>query len=119
MPVDWAGIESRVKAAAVSGLNQGADMVSASAKAHAPVLTGKLQSEIEAVHATGGGSHFEAQVISPTPYARWQEFGSGHNKPHPYLRPALHESHVAVTELVRSEVRAAINGVKATEEVEL
>jgi HK97 gp10 family phage protein len=119
MPNNLAAIGLRIKEAAVAGLNQGADLTAMRAKGHAPVRSGKLQSEIEAVHATGEGSQFEAQVISPTPYAVYQEFGTAHHKPHPYLRPALHESHEQVTELIRSEVRTAIKGSKAKVVVKL
>lgn len=125
MPNNLAAIGLRIKEAAVAGLNQGADLVADGAKAHAPVRSGRLQSEIEAVHASGGGSHYEAQVISPTPYAVFQEVLGGvtptgnHYEPHPYLRPALHESHEQVTELIRSEVRTAIKGSKAKVVVKL
>jgi HK97 gp10 family phage protein len=120
MTVNWAAIEQRVKAAAVAGLNEGADLVAVRAQGHAPVNTGRLRDEITAVPAESSeGSHFEAHVISPAPYSVFQEYGTGHNKPHPFLRPALHESHQEVTNLVRSGVRRAIRGVKAKERVEL
>jgi HK97 gp10 family phage protein len=110
----------RVREAAVAALNEGAEITAQRAKSHAPVRTGRLRDEIVAVPANGGGgSHHEARVESPTPYGVFQEYGTGHHKPHPYLRPALHESHEAVTELVRSSVRKATKGAKVKVRVRL
>lgn len=44
-------------------------------------------------------------VESPTPYATYQEFGTSHNRPQPFLRPALYESR----NILRFEVRKAVD----------
>lgn len=55
-------------------------------------LGGRLQAEIYSTGATIDGSRIGGSVISPTPYAKYQEFGTRHNPAHPYLRPALEEN---------------------------
>ena len=50
---------------------------------------GRLRGEITAVPAEGGGPRWVAKVVSPTPYAKYVEFGTRHNRAQPYLRPAL------------------------------
>ena len=49
----------------------------------------------------------EAWVISPTEYARYQEFGTRHNRAHPFLRPAAEESREEVVGLIADAVREA------------
>lgn len=51
-------------------------------------LGGRLRSEITSV-AASEGPVFTGAVISPTPYAKYVEFGTRHNRAQPYLRPAL------------------------------
>lgn len=86
---------------------------------HNGFVGGRLRDEITAVGASGEGSHFEARVISPTPYAKYQEFGTQHNAAHPYLRPALRESRSEVVTIMRQAVRGAIRGRKAKVQVDL
>ena len=65
-------------------------------------LGGRLRSEIQAEPAAGGPV-FIARVLSPTPYAKYVEFGTRHNRAQPYLRPALAAQ--------RSAYRAALGKV--------
>ncbi|HET9613592.1 MAG TPA: hypothetical protein VFP22_02170, partial [Candidatus Limnocylindrales bacterium] len=62
-------------------------------------IGGRLKSELRTIDAAFDGDHVWAYVISPTvdpetgyPYPRAQEFGSAHNRPHPFMRPGLHET---------------------------
>lgn len=41
-------------------------------------------------------------------YARWQEFGTGHNRAHPFLRPALYESR----ERFKTNVENALQNIR-------
>lgn len=52
-------------------------------------LGGRLRSEISASGAEGGGTVFSARVVSPTPYAKYVEYGTRRSRAQPYLRPAL------------------------------
>lgn len=49
---------------------------------------GRLRSEIYATPAAGS-VRITAKVVSPTPYAKYVEFGTRHNRAQPYLRPAV------------------------------
>jgi hypothetical protein len=51
-------------------------------------LGGRLRSEIRAMPASGGPL-FIAKVISPTPYAKYVEYGTRRSRAQPYLRPAI------------------------------
>lgn len=69
---------------------------------------GRLRREI---HATPpiqeGRSKWVARVDSPTPYAKFQEFGTRHNPAHPFLRPALEERRDAILRNVRNAAMTA------------
>ena len=69
---------------------------------------GRLRGEIHSTRVvrTGGGQA-EVMVISPTPYAKYMEFGTRHNRAHPFLRPALEESRGDVVAQVASAVAEA------------
>lgn len=82
-------------------------------------IGGRLRGEITAVPAKGTAHQYVAMVVSPTPYAKYQEFGTAHNAAHPYLRPALHESAPEIRRVMRSAVRAAIRGEKITDVEEI
>lgn len=58
---------------------------------------GRLKGEIHATAAKTEGKRVIAEVISPTPYAKHQEFGNRHNPAHPYMRPAANEGLPIVT----------------------
>jgi len=61
-----------------------ADLTMKQAKALAPVDTGRLRSEIHVVKI----DRWEAEVVSPTEYAPYQEYGTSRNPAHPYMTPA-------------------------------
>lgn len=64
---------------------------------------GRLRREITASQAEGG-TITSATVSSPTPYAKYVEFGTRHNRAQPYLRPAI----AAQREAFRSRLKRAI-----------
>ena len=66
---------------------------------------GRLKGEITSTKATIEGNVIEATAISPTPYAKYQEFGTVHNPAHPYMRPAAEESR---SEVISAMATAAI-----------
>lgn len=70
-------------------------------------IGGRLRGEIYATEASMSGSRAEAWVISPTRYAKYQEFGTVHNRAHPFLRPAAEESRQDVAALVKAAVERA------------
>lgn len=74
---------------------------------HNEMLGGRLRDEIYATTALVDGSTISAKVISPTYYAKYQEFGTRHNPAHPYLRPAAHESEPEIVMDVRNSVAKA------------
>src|SRR5262245_61355581 len=55
------------------------------AKAFAPVETGRLRSEIYTNHP----EKWTAETISPTEYAKYQEYGTSRQPAHPYMVPAF------------------------------
>ena len=69
---------------------------------------GRLRGEIYATDPSVSGDHAEAWVISPTSYAKYQEFGTRHNAAHPFLRPAAEESRSEVAAMVAEAVRGAL-----------
>lgn len=71
----------------------------------ASTLGGRLRGEIRVDPAQGSGPVWVARVVSPTPYAKYQERGTRHNRAHPYMRPALAQ----VRESFRSRMQAAAN----------
>lgn len=70
-------------------------------------IGGRLRGEITATPPRITGARAEAWVISPTPYAKYQEFGTRHNAAHPFLRPAAEESRGEVVGLIADAVREA------------
>ena len=60
--------------------------------------------------ARAEGSRVVASVVSPTPYAKYQEFGTRHNAAHPFLRPALLESRGEIASLISRSSRSADSG---------
>jgi hypothetical protein len=76
-------------------------------------IGGRLKAELFIDPAKYDAGHVWAYVVSPTkdpvtgyPYPRAQEFGSSHNKPHPFLRPALYESQKTLVANVQRSVKA-------------
>ena len=77
---------------------------------HEGDVGGRLRDEIYATDAMVEGNRVSVRVISPTPYAKYQEFGTRHNAAHPFLRPALEESRANVV----GQISAAIGrGIRA------
>lgn len=70
-------------------------------------IGGRLRGEIYTTSPAVSGYRSEVWVISPTPYAKYQEFGTRHNAAHPFLRPAAAESRRSVVGRVASAVKSA------------
>lgn len=85
---------------------------------HEGKLGGRLRSEIHGEKAKIEGNRIRGRVVSPTPYAKYMEFGTRHNAAHSYLRPAAHESVGEIqTDIARSvahAARAAARGRRTT-----
>lgn len=74
---------------------------------HKGELGGRLREEIFSTRARIYGQKVRVRVVSPTPYAKYQELGTRHNPAHPYLRPAAHET----VEGVRNDLKRTMPGV--------
>jgi HK97 gp10 family phage protein len=70
-------------------------------------IGGRLKGEITSTEARIDGSRIVVEVISPTAYAKYQEFGTRHHPAHPFLRPALEESRQEIVSGLRSAVGSA------------
>lgn len=68
---------------------------------------GRLRGEIYATTPHRAGNQAEAWVISPTEYAKFQEFGTRHNRAHPFLRPALDESREDIVSQIAAAIKAS------------
>ena len=82
-------------------------------------LGGRLRREIHATRVKIEERLIRAQIISPTPYAKYMEFGTRHNAAHPYLRPAGHESKAEIRRDVAVSVAAAAQAAIAVERVDV
>lgn len=80
---------------------------------------GRLRGEIYATAPKVMGSRAEAWVISPTPYAKYMEFGTRHNAAHPYLRPALEESRSEIVSRIAAAVKEAARTQGSNTEIEI
>lgn len=80
---------------------------------------GRLRGEIHTVPATTSDGLVIARVVAPTPYAKYQEFGTRRHAAQPFLRPALREKRQELVSQMRNEIRDAIRGGKIEETVEL
>lgn len=80
---------------------------------------GRLRGEIHATAPTLAGSRAEAWVISPTRYAKYQEFGTRHNAAHPFLRPAAAESRAEVVSRIAAAVTEAGRTSSGKAEIEI
>ena len=70
-------------------------------------IGGRLRDEIYSTRPSLAGNRSEAWVISPTEYAKYQEFGTRHNRPHSYLRRAAEESREEVIGLIADAISKA------------
>lgn len=80
---------------------------------------GRLRGEIQAMSPTVSGKQAEVWVISPTAYSGYQEFGTRHNRAHPFLRPAAEESRDEVVSLIADAVREASRTGGSNMEIEI
>jgi len=80
---------------------------------------GRLRSEIYTSKVRRSGAEASVMVISPTSYAKYMEFGTRHNRAHPYLRPALEESRDEIRERIASAVAEAAKGGMGNVELEI
>jgi HK97 gp10 family phage protein len=71
-------------------------------------LGGRLRGEIYTIKASAEGRVIKAMVVSPTEYAKYQEFGTRHHPAHPFLRPAAEESSGQVVKAVRTSISPAL-----------
>jgi hypothetical protein len=53
-------------------------------------MGGRLRDEIYTDEIRRDGSSIYGEVVSPTEYSAYQEWGTSHNVAHPYMRPALY-----------------------------
>jgi len=74
-------------------------------------LGGRLRSEIYRTEVTKSNSRIYGEVISPTYYARYQEYGTSRHRAQPYMRPALYEMRSRLPQLFKSEVARSRGGV--------
>lgn len=74
---------------------------------HQGSLGGRLRSEIHRTSLRIEGKRMSLRVISPTPYAKYQEMGTRHNPAHPYLRPAGHENRERIRRDIGRSVASA------------
>lgn len=83
--------------------------------AHKGYLGGRLRDEMFTERARVEGSRIIASVVSPTPYAKYQEFGTRHHAAHPFLRPALLESRGEIASIIsRATGDAARRGIPSS-----
>lgn len=73
-------------------------------------LGGRLRREIHRTEVVRDGRILRLRVVSPTEYAKYQEFGTEHNAAHPYLRPAGHESLPEIKADIGASVARAAKG---------
>ncbi len=66
---------------------------------------GRLKSEIGAQAAEASQHLITGHVISPTPYAKYVEFGTRHNRAQPYLRPALAAQRTKFRQRLQAAIR--------------
>lgn len=67
---------------------------------------GRLRDEIYATEVFRKGSRIYIDVVSPTEYAKYQEYGSSHNRAQPYMRPALYDMRGRFRTIVSRSMRS-------------
>lgn len=83
--------QQRIVTSARAGLPGPGNSAFHTDKAGRTTLGGRLRDEIYATDPKVSTTKVEGWVISPTPYAKYQEYGTSHNRASPYMRPALYE----------------------------
>ena len=76
--------------------------------AHGDQLGGRLRDEIHSTGVVVEGRIVRGSVVSPTYYAKYQEFGTAHNPAHPYMRPAGYEGRQPLKADIARSVAAAV-----------
>lgn len=66
---------------------------------------GRLRDEIYRTQVYQSGSKLYGDVVSPTEYAKYQEYGTSHNRAHPYMRPALYDMRGRFQQIVARSMR--------------
>jgi HK97 gp10 family phage protein len=112
-----------------NALNAGADIFLGRAKERAPVLKtptvrrrgGELRDAIaKTVHINAKGDAGTGRVglayegggsQSPAVYGLWVEFGSVHNTPQPYMRPAFDEGKIDAAIAFAVEIRKGVDSL--------
>ena len=98
-------------------LNEGADIVVASARSKAPVLSGNLQRSINKNEVWVRGGIIDVmvgvevnEIFSKADgyYARFIEKGTSRMKARPYLRPALNENKVQIQNKIEADLKEVI-----------
>ena len=97
-------------------LKEAAEVVVRKARDLAPVDTGHLKYRIRSRQADWSKDGMAYEIVSDAiyrvssagPYPSFQEFGTVHNKEHPYMRPALKASKSEVEKIVKDAVKVAL-----------
>lgn len=75
-------------------------------------LGGRLRKEITITPLKRSGSHMSVSVVSPTPYAKYVEFGTRYAAAQPYMRPALAKVHAKFAAILRDQIKKAAKDIK-------
>ena len=120
----FSGRTNTGKNAVRRGMRNAMKRIEDKAKALAPVEDGALRDSIKTKNAKAqrvkGSARFQRQtgisiLTGPTTlkggsYGYFQEFGTVHAPPQPFMRPAADSEGAKVIEIVAEELRAAIDG---------
>jgi len=68
-------------------------------------MGGRLRGEIYKTEVTSENGLIYGEVVSPTFYAKYQEYGTSRNRPHPYMRPALYDMRTRFPQIVQATIR--------------
>ena len=68
-------------------------------------LGGRLRDEIYRTSARDTGKSISGWVVSPTPYAKYQEYGTSRHRPQPYMRPMLYEMRERLPTIINQRLR--------------
>lgn len=69
---------------------------------------GRLRDEIYTTDVRDTGKTLVGWVVSPTYYAKYQEYGTAHNRAHPYMRPALYRMRGRFPNIVKRWMRSSV-----------
>lgn len=68
-------------------------------------LGGRLRGEIYIEPGGYDGRRYFGDVVSPTEYAKYQEYGTSRHRAQPYMRPALYEMRQRLPAILKSTIR--------------